>query len=52
MITGLLAGLYSITNIAVKCGGISNFFSVNTGVGRDGGCVLLPSLLKLVCTGH
>ena len=43
-IIGLLTGLYSKTERAVKCGrGESNFFLVHTGVRQ--GCVLAPSLI-------
>ncbi|KAG0727434.1 LINE-1 reverse transcriptase [Chionoecetes opilio] len=39
---GLITGLYSGTESAVKCGaGVSGFFPVNTGVRQ--GCVLAPS---------
>ena len=44
-IIGLLSGLYSGTESAVKCeGGVSSFFPVNTGVRQ--GCVLAPSLIN------
>ncbi|KAG0716716.1 Serine/threonine-protein kinase pelle [Chionoecetes opilio] len=42
---GLITGLYSGTESAVKCGaGVSGFFPVNTGVRQ--GCVLAPSLFN------
>ncbi|KAG0712108.1 ATPase family AAA domain-containing protein 3-B [Chionoecetes opilio] len=42
---GLITGLYSGTESAVKCGaGVSSFFPVNTGVRQ--GCVLAPSLFN------
>ena len=42
-IIGLLSGLYSGTESAIKCdGGVSSFFPVHTGVRQ--GCVLAPSL--------
>ena len=42
---GLMTGLYSGTESAVKCGGgISSFFPVNSGVRQ--GCVLAPSLFN------
>ncbi|KAG0697185.1 Tetratricopeptide repeat protein 17 [Chionoecetes opilio] len=42
---GLMTGLYSGTESAVKCGtGVSSFFPVNTGVRQ--GCVLAPSLFN------
>ncbi|KAG0723224.1 putative protein in type-1 retrotransposable element R1DM [Chionoecetes opilio] len=42
---GLITGLYSGTESAVKCGaGVSSFFPVNTGVRQ--GCVLTPSLFN------
>ncbi|KAG0723026.1 LINE-1 retrotransposable element ORF2 protein [Chionoecetes opilio] len=42
---GLITGLYSGTESAVKCGaGVSSFFPVNTGVRQ--GCVLAPSLFR------
>ena len=44
-IIGLLSGLYSWTESAVKCRvGVSSFFPVYTGVKQ--GCVLAPSLLN------
>ena len=44
-IIGLMTGLYSGTESAVKCGsGISDFFPVNSGVRQ--GCVLAPSLFN------
>ena len=44
-IIGLLTGLYSGTESAVKCGGgVSCFFPVNAGVRQ--GCVLAPSLFN------
>ena len=44
-IIGLLSGLYSGTESAVKCGrGVSSFFSVHMGVRQ--GCVLAPSLFN------
>ena len=44
-IIGLITGLYSGTESAVKCGGgISSFFPVNSGVRQ--GCVLAPSLFN------
>ncbi len=44
-IMGLMTGLYSGTESAVKCGsGISDFFNVNSGVRQ--GCVLAPSLFN------
>ena len=44
-IIGLLFGLYSGSKSAVKCdGGVSNFFSVHTGVRQ--GCVLARSLFN------
>lgn len=44
-IIGLMTGLYSGTESAVKCGGgISAFFPVNSGVRQ--GCVLAPSLFN------
>ena len=44
-IIGLLTGLYTGTESAVKCGGgVSGFFPVNTGVRQ--GCVLAPSLFS------
>ncbi|KAG0714105.1 LINE-1 retrotransposable element ORF2 protein [Chionoecetes opilio] len=42
---GLITGLYSGTESAVKCrAGVSSFFPVNTGVRQ--GCVLAPSLFN------
>ncbi|KAG0725535.1 Alpha-N-acetylglucosaminidase [Chionoecetes opilio] len=42
---GLMTGLYSGTESAVKCGaGVSSFFPVNTGMRL--GCVLAPSLFN------
>ncbi|KAG0722631.1 Retrovirus-related Pol polyprotein from type-1 retrotransposable element R2 [Chionoecetes opilio] len=42
---GLMTGLYSGTESAVKCrGGVSSFFPVNTGVRQ--GCILAPSLFN------
>ncbi|KAG0726185.1 LINE-1 retrotransposable element ORF2 protein [Chionoecetes opilio] len=42
---GLITGLYSGTESAVKCGaGVSSLFPVNTGVRQ--GCVLAPSLFN------
>ena len=48
-IIGLLSGLYSGTESAVKLGGgtrgdVSSFFSVHTGVRQ--GCILAPSLFN------
>ena len=44
-IIGLLSGLYSGTEIALKCGvGVSSFFLVHTGVKQ--GCVLAPSIFN------
>ena len=45
-IIGLMSGLYSDTESAVKCGGsISDFFPVTTGVRQ--GCVIAPTLFNV-----
>ncbi len=45
-IIGLLSGLYSDTESAVKCeGGVSDFFPVTAGVRQ--GCVLAPTLFNV-----